>query len=170
MSRARISIVAAIGLNRELGIDNQLLGNFPTDMRHFSELTQGGIAIMGRKTFDSLRKKPLPNRDNIVISHNPVFWHDNTLVAKNCVLALELAQSISDGQKAIFVIGGASIYQQFLDADLIDQIFLTEIQALFPNANKFFPPLTDKWRLSAQTVVDADGVTMHFSTYLKTRR
>lgn len=62
-----ITIVVAMGKNREIGVDNQLLWHLPKDLKHFKELTSGHPIIMGRKTYESIGK-PLPNRTNIVIS------------------------------------------------------------------------------------------------------
>lgn len=163
-----VNLIAAIGQNRELGIGTKLLGNFPTDMKHFVSLTQNSVVIMGRKTFDSLRKKPLPNRINIVVSRNPTFSFDGVLVARSCHEALDLAQQVADGRQ-IFVIGGESIYKQFLEDDLIDQIHLTEIKASFPEADKFFPTSGDGWQRISQRTIEADGVIMRFSIYNKTR-
>ncbi len=164
-----VYIIAAVGQDLELGIGDNLLGNFPTDMKHFTETTENSVVIMGRKTFDSLRKKPLPGRTNIVLSRDPNFKFEGAHVAKDHLEALELAQELADGRN-IFVIGGESVYRRYLDDNLIDQIYLTEIQADFPEADKFFPfhPLQTRysnWHLVQQEIVEADDVTMHFSIY-----
>lgn len=171
---APVYAIAAIGQNRELGIGNNLLGNFPTDMKHFTETTKNSVVIMGRKTFNSLRKKPLPDRINIVLSRNPSFKFEGVHVAKDHLEALELAQKLADGRN-IFVIGGESVYRQYLKDNLIDQIYLTEIQADFPEADKLFPfhpslTITSNWHLIQQEIIEADDVTMYFSIYKKSSK
>ena len=66
----KFSIIVAAGLNNEIGLNNQLLCHLPADLRRFKELTTGHPIVMGRKTWESLPIKPLPNRTNIVLSRN----------------------------------------------------------------------------------------------------
>ncbi|MGI6611970.1 MAG: dihydrofolate reductase [Candidatus Nanosyncoccaceae bacterium] len=176
MEKAIIPVyaIAVVGQNRELGIGDNLLGNFPTDMEYFARTTKGAVVIMGRKTFDSLRKKPLPDRINIVLSRDQNFKFEGVHVAKDHLEALELAWELANGRN-IFVIGGESVYRQYLKDNLIDQIYLTEIQADFPEADKFFPfhpslTITSNWHLIQQETVEADGITMHFSVYKKSNK
>ena len=119
-----ISIIAAIGKNKELGKDNQLLWHIPGDLPRFKQLTSGHPIIMGRKTFESIGK-PLPNRTNIVVSKNSYSF----------VEALKQAQK-APGSEEIFIIGGGSIYAQSID--LADRLYLTVIDAS-AEADTFFP-------------------------------
>lgn len=136
-----ISIIAAIGKNRELGKDNKLLWHIPEDFKRFKDLTSGHVVIMGRKTYESLPEKfrPLPNRTNIVISRrlnesnetnksNLTYW----------VNSMEAAfAKASSSQGEIFVIGGASIYEQGIK--YADKLYLTLVEKEFPDADTFFP-------------------------------
>lgn len=130
-----VSLIAAIGKNRELGKDNKLLWHIPADLKRFKKLTLGKIVIMGRKTFESLPKKsqPLPNRTNVVITHNKNWSHPKVLVFHSLEEALKKLKK----EKEIFIIGGASIFQKAIN--YADRIYLTVIDKGFPEADVFFP-------------------------------
>lgn len=144
-----ISIIAAIGKNRELGKDNRLLWNLPADMKRFKKLTEGHIVIMGRKTYESLPEKfrPLPKRINIVITSQSDFTifrrpHKDCKVflASSLEKAIEKANNLVKSQNLsdeIFVIGGASVYKQAIN--IADKLYLTFIDKSYPEADVFFP-------------------------------
>ena len=126
-----ISIIAAVGKNNELGINNDLIWHFKEDMQFFKKTTTGSTVVMGRKTFESL-PKALPNRRNIVISKNKDYSAEGAEVADSIESALELTKNDN-----VFIIGGASIYKAFLP--YAKDIYLTEIEAEYPDADTFFP-------------------------------
>lgn len=115
-----------------IGKDNKLLCFVPGDLKRFREITTGHKIIMGRKTFDSLPKGPLPNRENIVISKTI------TEIA-GCIVvgSVEEAMSRVENDEDAFVIGGGEIYEQCLP--IADKIYLTQIDKYFPDADTFFP-------------------------------
>ncbi len=166
----KINLIVAVGYAYEMGVGDSLLGNFPTDMKHFVSKTCGHVVIVGRKTFDGFRRKPLPNRVNIVVTRDTNFAFEQTLVAHSCEQALALARSkvIRQGCE-IFVIGGQQIYQEFLEKDLVDRIYLTRYDLLFPEADRVFPTHTGwlDWRVVEKEELEADGITMHFQTFEK---
>lgn len=131
-----ISIISAIGKNRELGKENKLLWHIPKDLKRFRALTKGKIVVMGRKTFDSLPQKfkPLPYRTNVVITSNKNFKFPGVLVYYSLEKALK---ELKTKHQEIFIIGGASIYQQAIN--LADRIYLTIVEKDFPDADVFFP-------------------------------
>ena len=133
MDKPCISIIAALGKNRELGKENKLLWRIPDDLKRFKQLTLGHPVVMGRKTFDSIGK-PLPGRTNIVISRQGLVIKD-AVVVNSLEKALEKARALD--QKEIFVIGGASIYESVLPH--ADQLYLTLIDDE-KEADVFFPP------------------------------
>ena len=141
------SIVVAYDRNRGIGADNELLWpSMPADFRHFREITTGETVIMGRKTYDSIGR-PLPNRQNIVVSRS-----DLTIDGVTVVGTLEDAYAASEHE--IFVIGGGSIYAQALtDMDLVHA---TEIDGAFPHATVFFPALGAEWHEAAREHHEAD--------------
>lgn len=104
-------IIVACTETGGIGKDGKIPWHIPDDLKHFSETTSNGIVIMGRKTWDSLPIKPLPNRVNIVISRNP--QTDAHYTCKNLDEALQLAKTVK-GMKKVFVIGGENLYREAL--------------------------------------------------------
>lgn len=133
----RISSIAAIGKNRELGKKNQLIWRIPADLARVKALTTGHPIIMGRKTYESIGR-PLPDRTNIVITRNPT-------TISGCIVALSLEQALSLARdvenKEIFIFGGASIYNEALP--YTDRLYLTRIDAEDSEADTFFPQYSD---------------------------
>lgn len=130
-----ISIIAAIGKNRELGKDNELLWNIPGDLKRFRELTSGHSIIMGRKTYESIGRI-LPNRTNIIITRNKDFNVDGASVVDSLENAIKLAKE-SSGSEEIFVIGGGQIFEQAMA--VVDRIYLTIVDMEYPDADVYFP-------------------------------
>lgn len=125
-----LSIIAAIGDNRELGKNNALLWHIPEDMKRFKTLTTGHTVIMGRKTYQSIGKS-LPNRTNIIITM------DKEFTAAGCIIAHSLDEAIQKSQDTeIFIIGGASVYRQAIDK--ADKLYLTKVKGTF-DADTYFP-------------------------------
>ncbi len=128
-----ISIIAAIGENRELGKDNKLLWRIPEDFKRFKELTTNHPVIMGRKTFESIGK-PLPNRTNIIITRDKNYKQKNCFVVHSLEEAIDLAKTKDDNE--IFIIGGGQIYKQAIN--ITDKLYLTIVKGRF-DADTFFP-------------------------------
>lgn len=126
------TIIAAIGKNRELGKDNNLIWHLPGDLKFFKEATTGHSIIMGRKTLESLPKL-LPNRHHIVLSSS----NDFTSKIEHYKTLKELLNNLKDKNEEFFVIGGASIYKEFID--IVDKMYLTEIEAECNDADAYFP-------------------------------
>jgi dihydrofolate reductase len=134
--------------NRAIGYDGRLYYSLKDDMAHFKEITnftrepnRKNLVVMGRKTWDSLRKRPLPNRHNLVISSNYIDGVDTVNSITEAKTYIEdNTESLSINQ--VFIIGGATIYDQFLKANLVDEIIATEYIKLtdevYP-ADTFFP-------------------------------
>lgn len=136
--------------NRGIGADNDLLWmrDLPADLKHFRKLTLGKSIIMGRKTFESIGSKPLPDRQNIVLSRTP------TGVEK-VITAGSLAAGYAMAQYPIVVIGGESIFREALKD--VDTIYATEVDASFPQASVFFPELDmNDWREVSRERHEAD--------------
>ncbi len=128
-----ISIIAAIGSNRELGKNNKLLWHIPEDMKRFRELTNGHPIIMGRTTFESIGR-PLPNRTNIIVTRDPNYE------APGCIVAHSLEEAVAEAKKhvsdEVFVIGGGQIYSQAIG--IADRLYLTKVNGTF-DADTYFP-------------------------------
>ena len=132
-----IAIIVGMTKNRVIGKNNSLPWHIPEDLKNFKEITINNTIIMGRKTWESIPEKfrPLPNRNNIVISRNlSVAGID---ICPSVEEALEKAKSY---QKEIFIIGGTSIYEQFLH--LANKMYISYLKkeysgdTYFPNFNK----------------------------------
>lgn len=134
------AIVVAYDQHRAIGAQDDLPWgrSLPADLARFKQLTTGGCVIMGRKTFESIGSRPLPNRENIVVSSRPT-GVSGVLTAVNPSSAYALSRY------PIFIIGGGQLYAAALpDTDII---YATEVHASFPGADTFFPPLdTTQWR------------------------
>ena len=141
-----ISIIAAIGANGGIGKDNDLLWHLPDDMVFFKNTTREKVVIMGRKNWESIPHKfrPLPNRVNIVISRNVDYEAPEAIVVTSLNDAIRAAAEISDDE--VFVIGGGMIYQSALDMNLVDEMYITHVDAS-PEADVFFPEVDySKWK------------------------
>ena len=118
----RVALIAALAENRVIGRDNQLPWRIPADLKHFKALTMGKPIIMGRKTWESIGR-PLPGRDNIIVTR------DTNYQAEGCKVVHSVAQALqaAAGADEAMIIGGANLYQQTLDE--ADRLYLTQIRA-----------------------------------------
>jgi dihydrofolate reductase len=127
-----LSLIAAIGKNNEIGKDNRLLWNMPADLRYFRDTTSGHPVIMGWNTFKSIGR-PLPNRQNIVISIDSAWNAEGVTTVGSLEEAIGLFKGKDD---EVFVIGGALTYAQAIA--LADRLYITHVDASF-DADTFFP-------------------------------
>lgn len=137
MNTPRLSMIVAVDETRAIGKDNRLLWNIPEDLKRFKELTTGHAVIMGENTYHSIGR-PLPNRTNIIVTLNIELELPGCLVVHSIEEALERAKEKE--LEEVFVIGGASIYKQFLP--LIERLYLTLVQGTH-EADTFFPDYSD---------------------------
>lgn len=158
-----ISLIAAMGRNRVIGKDNALPWKLPADMKRFREVTTGHAIIMGRATFESIGKA-LPNRLNIVMTR------DMNYTAEGCriVHSVEEALQAAEGNDEVMVIGGTSLFTQFLS--LATRIYLTVIDhdfegdALFPEFN------VKEWRETEHHEYEPDEKNVYRYTFLTLER
>ncbi len=137
-----LSIIVAVGKNLEIGKDNKLLWHISEDLKHFKTLTLGQTVVMGENTWYSLPKHPLPNRKNIVLSHNEDLVIDGANVFSSIDDFLDFVKT----EEKVFIIGGASIYSQFID--IVDTMYITRVDMDF-EADTFFPDIYDQiWNLT----------------------
>ena len=124
----QIVIIAAVAENGVIGQGGVMPWRLKSDMRHFRELTTGKPVVMGRKTYDSLHIKPLPNRTNIVVTRDKNFTAPGVLVAQSLDAALQAARGDAMRRGSdIMVIGGAEIYAQAMP--LADRLEITQVHA-----------------------------------------
>ena len=129
-----VHAIVAVASDWAIGRQGDLLCHLPADMKHFKEMTMGHSIIMGRKTYESFPRRPLPGRQNIVITRNTRWQDDGVTVVHNLDEAIAKAET-----DTCFIIGGAQIYEQALP--LIDVLHLTKIHARWADADVFFPAL-----------------------------
>ncbi|WP_411700307.1 dihydrofolate reductase [Conyzicola sp.] len=150
-SAQSITLVAAMGRNRVIGLDGDMPWHFSEDLAHFKRTTMGGVMIMGRKTFDSIGR-PLPGRRSIVITRSTDWSHDGVEVAHSLDEALAAAQAPGGDTAPVFVVGGGEIYAQSLA--LADRLVLTEIDDS-PAGDTFFPEWSrNEWVETARDTRD----------------
>ena len=134
----KISMIAAMGKNRVIGLNNQMPWHLPADLQWFKKTTLGCPIIMGRKTYDSIGR-PLPGRLNIILSRNKNLLIDGCSVVDSLEDALILAKKENNEQNEIFITGGAHLYNHFItDAD---RLYLTLIDEVF-EGDTYFPDYT----------------------------
>lgn len=129
-----ISIIVAVSEDYGIGKDNELLWHIPEDLKRFKNLTYGKSVIMGKKTWESLPRKPLPGRKNIVLTDDPQEKLDLCITAYSISDALDKSGKDTD----IFIIGGGSVYRQFMS--LAERLYITHIHRKAP-ADTFFPAI-----------------------------
>ncbi len=132
----KCSLIVAMGKHREIGKNNNLLWHLPRDMKFFKETTTGNTVVMGRKSWESIPKKfrPLPHRRNIVITRNPEYKADGATVITDFNA---LSQYVSEDEKC-FITGGAQIYLLALEKGIVDEMYITQVEATF-EADTYFP-------------------------------
>jgi len=139
---SRIALVVAVARNGVIGRDGTIPWHISTDLKLFKAITMGKPVIMGRKTWESLPKRPLPGRVNIVVTGTPGFRAEGALVAASPMAAIELARLSSPEE--IGVIGGGAIYRALLP--VADRIYLSEVD-LEVEGDTVFPALSPgEWR------------------------
>ena len=140
----KITLVAAISSNNVIGKENSLPWNIPEDLKRFKQMTSGHTILMGRKTFDSIGR-PLPNRQNIVMTKDENFEREGIKVINDFYEALEL---IKESNEDVFVIGGSKIYELF--EPVANSLAITRILKDF-EGDAFFPDINwDLWQIEKE--------------------
>ena len=144
----KITLVAAMGKNREIGLAGQMPWHLPAELQHFKRTTMGKTIVMGRKTWQAIGR-PLPGRQNIVITRNPRFRAEGADVSNALSAALEIARN-----EEIMVIGGGELYA--LALPLAQSMVLTMID-IEPQADTWFPEWNpEDWKKTNERFFEAD--------------
>lgn len=130
-----ISMIVAHDTNRAIGKDGKIPWHIPDDLKFFKTVTVGKTVVMGRKTFESMGCKPLPNRLNVVMSRNIDQLHAGIMQVHNANRIKELSE-----MGEVFIIGGSELYAQFLPH--ADKLYVTEISRDI-GGDTFFPPIDE---------------------------
>lgn len=154
-----ISIIACVGKNLELGKNNDLIWHLPNDLKYFRNVTSGKTVIMGRRTFDSL-PGVLPKRRNIVLQLPNESKIDGVEIFNDIPSILEAVKNEAEA----FIIGGASIYRQFLE--YANKLYLTEVDAKCPDAEVYFPKFDKrKYKKNIAGHNSDNGIEYNFVIY-----
>lgn len=136
-----ISIIVAVSDDWGIGMNNELLWHIPEDLKRFKKLTMGKTIIMGKRTWESLPRRPLPGRKNIVLTDIPDECIDGSVTA----YTIEDALSKCVQDEEIFVIGGGMVYRQFMP--IADRLYITHVHKKAP-ADVWFPKIDRrKWKI-----------------------
>lgn len=160
-----ITLIACLDMGSGIGTaDGQLLFNIPKDMKRFRQLTSGKHVVMGRKTWDSLPKKPLEKRKNYVVTRDDSFSPDGAKVFNSIEEVVELGKAHD-----VFVIGGGEIYEQMMPH--ADRLMLTQVHEFNFQARVFFPDFSPKeWKIvkgSLQVHKEENQPSFAFATYVR---
>lgn len=140
-----ISFIWAMDNNQVIGNNNELPWHLPADLQYFKRVTMGHPIVMGRKTFESIGR-PLPGRENIIITRNPAYTNENCTVIHSVDELLQYCQK--NAEEEYFVIGGAELFQQLLP--YADRLYVTKIHEQFVG-DTFFPPIDlNDWKLNSR--------------------
>ena len=134
-----ISAIVAVDNNWGIGYNGQLLEKIPEDMKWFHLLTHERTILMGRKTWDSLPKKPLPDRLNLVITRGECKFDDMTVFIDMEEAKIRAREAAKDSNDEWFVIGGGQIYKELLP--FYDRVYVTKIYKEYNNVDTYFPNL-----------------------------
>lgn len=156
----RLSLIVAMDRNRLIGSANGLPWQLPADLAFFKRTTMGKPVVMGRKTFESIGK-PLPGRQNIVVTR------DSAFVADGCVVVGSVEQAIEScaASPEIMLIGGASLYRQTLER--ADCLYVTRIDHEF-DGDTWFPEFDESlWRIESHEDFEADSRNLYARSFVK---
>ena len=156
-----IFLIAAVDKNLAIGKDGKIPWHIKEDLQYFRKNTLNTAMIMGRSTFDSIGK-PLPDRQNIVMTRSPAN-------REGVIEVLDAASAIKEAKKTsskISVIGGESIYKEFLP--LASKLLITEINITVEGADTFFPEWQkQKWTEKSRIISKENGIEYSFVEYLR---
>lgn len=160
-----INLIVAIAENNAIGIAGDLLCHLPNDLKHFKEITTGATVVMGKNTFFSLPRRPLPNRRNIVLTTDTEFAYENTEVAHS----IEQLYTLLNDEEEVFIIGGGKVYEQFINS--VDKLYVTHIHHTWEDADTFFPKIDpNTWQCVSTQRNEADEKNPYpytFAVYTK---
>lgn len=165
-----VSLIVAKAKNNAIGKDNNLLWHLPADMKFFKETTLGHCVITGRKNYESIPEKyrPLTQRTNIVVTRNKEYGQPGIDVCHSIEAAIALAKSTEETEA--FIIGGGQIYKEAIENDLVDRMYITEVDAEF-EADTFFPEFdVQQWHVKDRMVLPFDEKNLFASEVIVYKR
>jgi dihydrofolate reductase len=162
---SKISIIAAVADNYAIGKSNNLPWRLPADLKHFRQLTTGHAVVMGKRTFESLPKGPLPNRKNIVLTSimsegvNEGYFEADSL---------EDALYLCEHEEKVFIMGGATVYRQCISK--VDYMYITWVHSNF-SADTFFPEIDfNVWEEVNREDLEPDEKNLYSYSFVEYKR
>ena len=162
-----ISAIVAVDEDWGIGFNGELLEKIPEDLKYFKELTTGNTVVMGRKTWDSLPIKPLPNRGNFIISRETPLLMENKAIRMNLDMIKDTMKA--NENENYFIIGGGQIYKELLP--FCDRVYVTKIYTSHENVDTYFPNLDEPeewntWKVVHQSKTKIyNNILYQFWTY-----
>jgi dihydrofolate reductase len=164
----KIALIVAMDNERGIGKNNDLMWHLPADMKFFKETTTGHIVVTGRKNYDSIpeRFRPLPNRENAVLTRNTDYEAPGALVFSSLEECLKHYENETD--RTVFIIGGGQIYNEAMALDVVDEMLITHVNHTY-GADTFFPVFDESnWEVETVFGQEADeknAVDFHVRKY-----
>ena len=160
-----VNMIVAMGIDGAIGKEGDLIWHIPEDLKHFKALTTGHPVIMGRKTWESLPKRPLPGRRNIVLTRQQEYETPGAEKADSIETALEITS-----EENPFIIGGAEVYKAALP--FVTKLHLTIVEDKCDNADAFFQIPLDSFKKIEESALQTSSVTssprFRYQTYIRT--
>jgi len=157
----KVCAIVAMGQNRVIGRDGDLPWRLSDDLKSFKAITSGKPLIIGRKTWESFPRRPLPGRENIVLSRDGAYAAPGARVYSSLAPAINVAISIAqtDGVDEIFIAGGGTVYERAMP--MVERLYLTRVEAS-PDGDALFPQIDmTEWRIASETAHTADAKNDH---------
>lgn len=143
-----VSAIVCVDQNWGIGYKGKLLANIPEDLKRFKKLTTGNVVVMGRKTWESLPNKPLPDRLNIIVTsgERTIDFMTVSIEIEEAIIRAKAASK--DPEDEWFVIGGGQLYKELLP--LCDKVYVTKINHSYENVDTYFPNLEEskEWEMT----------------------
>ncbi|MGY6274320.1 dihydrofolate reductase [Methylomonas sp. MgM2] len=156
----KISLIVAMANNRVIGLNGRMPWHLSADLKRFKQITMGSPIMMGRKTFDAIGR-PLPGRENLIISRNENYRQPGCRVFTSIETGLDYASACGE----LFVIGGATLYEALLPT--ADYLYLTLINRRF-DGDTYFPEIDyNEWRVLSREDVEDDPLVDFSYSFLK---
>lgn len=152
----KVSLIVAMDNERGIGKNNDLMWHLPADMKFFKETTTGHIVVTGRKNYDSIpeRFRPLPNRENAVLTRNTDYEAPGALVFASLEACLKHYEN--ETERTVFIIGGGQIYKEAMELNVLDEMYITHVDHIY-GADTFFPDFDEsKWNVETVFKQEAD--------------
>lgn len=157
----KLCAIVAMGENRVIGRDGDLPWRLSADLKSFKSITSGKPLIVGRKTWESFPRRPLPGRENIVLSRDGAYSAPGARVYSSLAPAINVAISIAQTQSVdeVFIAGGGTVYERAMER--VDRLYLTRVEAS-PDGDALFPEIDmSQWQTSWETRHQSDAKNDH---------